>query len=188
MKKVILGLVVVMCLGLSANAQDEKMWIGGALGFGSVDVKGASDKATTFNFSPQWGMMLNDNWGVGVDLSFENYKKGEAKSSNWMVMPYARYYVGITENFKFFGDGLVGFGAGETEEGTDFDQLKLGVRPGFQYWFSSKFSMATTFGFLGYEKVEEEVSVMGATGTAETSKFGLDFTPASVSFGLYFHF
>ncbi len=181
MKKIVLSLLCVVCLSSMATlkAQDNKMWAGGAISFRSTD-DGSADRIMKWEFSPQWGMMINENWGAGVELSVDGWKQGDSKSDSWSIRPYARRYMAITDNFKFFGDGVVGFG-----KSGDNSTLDIYVRPGFQYWFAPKWSMATTFGALGYFSASED---MGAGKTKDVSSFGLDFTPASVSFGLYFHF
>lgn len=185
MKKILLTLLCVVCLTSAATlkAQDNKMWVGGAIGFTSTDF-GGDDNLSGWKFAPQWGMMLSDKWGAGVELSLSGWSVGDADANAWKVVPYARYYMDITDNFKFFGDALVGFG-GNSDDGTS---LIAGVRPGFQYWFSPKFSMATTFGFLGYDQEEVQETVDGVVQTSETSSFGLTLDATAVNFGLYFHF
>ncbi len=185
MKKIVLSLLCVVCLSSMATlkAQDNKMWVGGAISFGSTD-DGAPDRLMEWEFSPQWGMMFNENLGAGVELSIGGWKRGDADDIRWMVMPYARYYMAVTDNFKFFGDALIGFG-GNTAA-TSETAFRVGVRPGFQYWFAPKWSMAATFGFLGYDKYE----MKNPAGDVEGSEngFGLDLDMSDINFGLYFHF
>ncbi|TRX71317.1 outer membrane beta-barrel protein [Carboxylicivirga sp. M1479] len=165
MRKVLLLLMVaVLSIGAVGQEKESKgMWVGGGIGFHGGDNDG-------WNLSPQWGMMFNENMGVGANLVFSD--------DDWMVEPYFRYYLGVTDNFKFFGDGALAFGGND-----DSSQFRIQVRPGVQYWFTPKWSLAAATPVLSFHSVNydddnrEDIS---------TSFFGLDAT--DLSFSLYFHF
>lgn len=161
-KVLLLMMVAVLSMGAIGQEKESKgMWVGGGFGFEGGD-------NSSWNLSPQWGMMLNENMGVGVNLTFSD--------DPWSVEPYFRYYLGVTDNFKFFGDGAIAFGGGD-----NYSLFSIEMRPGVQYWFHPKWSLAAATPLFSFESVDHD-----QTGQSSATFFGLDGT--DLSFSLYFHF
>ncbi|WP_430818017.1 hypothetical protein [Carboxylicivirga marina] len=157
-------MVMVMTV-MVAGAQEKEskgMWIGGGFGFEGGDYDG-------WNLSPQWGMMLNEKMGVGGNLIISD--------DDWMIEPYFRYYLGVTDNFKFFGDGALAFGGGD-----NYSAFRIQVRPGMQYWFNSKWSMAAATELFTYHNIDDDNDAFDETRTF----LGVDATNLTLS--VYFHF
>ncbi len=180
MKKVFLVMIVVLiAIGINAQEKASKgMWLGGTVGFTSGDYDGTD--VSSYKIGPAWGMMLNKQWGAGVNLLIKGQDNSGESVNTWSVEPYIRYYKGITGNFKFFGDGVVAFGGGDNHS-----MFGVGVRPGMQYWFTSNWSMASSLGMLGYKS---ETHNKGEVNERDYSNFGLDFDMSAVNFSLFYHF
>ncbi|WP_282035601.1 outer membrane beta-barrel protein [Saccharicrinis aurantiacus] len=163
MKKTLV--ITVMCMlfiGAMAQKENKGMWVGGGIGFNGGDNDG-------WNLSPQWGMLFNENMGLGANLILSD--------DDWLIEPYFRYYLGVTEQFKFFGDGALAFGGAD-----NYSQFRIQIRPGLQYWFTPKWSFAAStnlfsFDTINYSDNRDDIS---------TSFFGLDATNLTMS--VYFHF
>ena len=129
------------------------MWIGGTFGFESI-----SDVSSTFELGPQWGMMINNRFGAGVNILFNNTSFKNAnddKRTSWEINPYARLYFAGTKQFKLYGDAFISFG-GQTDKdnnGRDdkYSTFGVGLDLGAQYWFADDFSMAASVGALSYK-------------------------------------
>jgi len=180
MKKLVL-LMTFALITLCVHAQQKEsknMWIGGSLGFSS----GESDETnvSSYNIGPEWGMMLNDDFGAGVKLTIRGDDYGSGTDNLWIINPYVRYYKGISDNFKFFAEGSLLVGGGDNRS-----IFGIGARPGVQYWLTSRWSMASTLGFLGYRKVTHEKDT---PHEFDDKKFGLDLDMSTLDFSLYYHF
>ena len=165
MRKVlmIMMMAIVVVIAGAQEKESKGMWIGGGFGLNGGDYDG-------WNLSPQWGMMFNENMGLGANLILTD--------DDWMVEPYFRYYMGITDNFKFFADGAVAFGGND-----DYSMFQIQVRPGVQYWFTPKWSLAAATPLLSFYSRNYDSD---ALEDISTSFLGLDAT--NLSFSLYFHF
>ena len=186
-------LLIVSCLLLMINvqAQDNSntakthdhghghgMWIGGSVGYGTLSEK-------DYTIAPSWGMMFGDNLGGGITVSYS----ADDKTDVWGIEPYIRYYIPVVDNFKFYGDGFVGFEGWNTDKDNDDDDTNgnntyFGVRAGLQYWFTPKWSVAASTNILQYDSNNGNDGGNG-DGDSELG-IGLDFS--SVNLSLFFHF
>ncbi len=205
MKKLMLvSLGLIMAMGL--NAQGNKMWIGGNAGFGTNNVKDG-DSFSSWQFGPTFAYMLNDNMAVGINLlsngstdKANNNSNDVYKMSGWNIEPFFRYYFAGAGNFKFFGDGLVGFGGGketwESDMSTEpfeskYSTFGIWVRPGAQFWFNDNWSVAATIGALGYSSRtnnKDETNNAGESIETTTTNFGIAVDFSNTNFSVFWHF
>jgi len=182
MKKFLLTLLVAVA-ATTANAQ---WYVGGSVGIGSVKVKGG-DSESTYKILPEVGYNLSDSWAVGVALG---YMKGAASFGNGLldfdqnvktkafaVSPYARYTFLKSNLLNVFVDGSVGF-ASYKDYGNNFE---IGLRPGVALNLNKSVSLVAHFGFVGY-------NTFSPKGEGKSSNsFGLDWSGATSTFGVYFN-
>ena len=182
MKRLLL-IVGSLLLMINVQAQDAPkthdhghghgMWIGGSVGFGSL-----ANSSYDYTIAPSWGMMFNDNMGFGLSLGYS----GGNDKTRLDLTPYFRYYIPVTDNFKFYGDGFVGYSSWDNDTTDDNkgdgDDLNLGVKAGLQFWFTPKWSIAASTNILQYDTDNGE-------GDGEFG-IGMDFN--AVNFSLFFHF
>ncbi|MBN1142944.1 MAG: outer membrane beta-barrel protein [Bacteroidales bacterium] len=168
MKKTSLMMVLSLTSFVASNAQ---LFVGGGFGFdaqsGSYEYDGnKSDTPSevSFDFSPQVGFMLSDDFGVGAYLSFgltrEN-DKGDPetidKSSSVAFAPFARYYAFRFNKFSFYGEAQasLGFGSSKTEydgdetDGPKTSEVGFYVFPGMAYDISNRFQLMARINAFG---------------------------------------
>jgi len=219
MKKAIL-LVCGLFVAVATQAQDKKMWLGGTMSINSTTPdKEADTKISTMTFGPQFGYWINENLAVGINLTLSGTttKDGfedaiitvlaydEKKENTTFISPFVRYYKGLGDNFKLYGELNFGFGSGKTswdgvtDENGDvvkvddqkFSAMNIGVGPGIQYWFNDNWSMNAYAGVLGYSSSTLKDGTVDKNGdvvdlTSSSIDLNLDFS--ALSFGLNFHF
>jgi len=125
--------------------------------------------------------MFNDNMGFGLSLGYS----GGNDKTRLDLTPYFRYYIPVTDNFKFYGDGFVGYSSWDDDTTNDDDKhegdnVNLGVKAGLQYWFTPKWSIAASTNVLQYDTKDRKDNGDGDFG------IGIDFN--TVNFSLFFHF
>ena len=175
MKKILVIFVGLLIIS-SVFAQDENtssgdsplMWLGGEVTFGAM-----SDRDITLG--PSFGILLNDNMGVGGTILFSTGNNSNA----WGIEPYFRYYLPIVDKFAFFGDAFVGFGGEDNDTNTDGNEhnwFQVGARVGLQFWFTPKWSLAASNNILLFNSRD---------GNGEFGA-GVNFSTVNLSF--FYHF
>lgn len=175
MKKLI-ALFTGLLISLTLVAQNENsnsgdspiMWLGGEVTFGAMS-------ARDITLGPSFGIMLNENMGVGGTLTFSTGNNSNA----WGIEPYFRYYIPIIDKFAFYGDAFLGFGGGDNiadADGGEYNWFDIGARVGLQFWFTPRWSLAASNNILIYNSTD---------GNGEFGA-GVDFSSVNLSF--FFHF
>ncbi|KLT67373.1 outer membrane beta-barrel protein [Pedobacter sp. BMA] len=204
MKKLLLSLVAVAGLFYSANAQTEKgkFILGGNVGFSSSKVEGAVKSDIDFSVVPSIGYFVGNNFaiGTGVGYTYSKTVSGGALNRNqvgaFQVSPFGRYYVGLSDQFKFFGQLSVpmAFGTAKTvdangDTGSKYastTSIGVNVSPGFAFFPTKRIGIEVSVNGLGYanNQIKEE-----ATGAKTTSNsFGLEADTFAPKLGVQFHF
>jgi hypothetical protein len=146
MKKALLLLVVATGLGVAhVNAQTERgtYLLGGGASFTSTD------DVSTFNFNPNIGYFVANNFAVGA-LANLYFAKGD---NSYAVGPFARYYFGgkgagttsgttastATVGGKFFGQAGINVGGGKNSD-TD---LGVGLGLGYALFLNRSIALET---------------------------------------------
>jgi len=180
MKKLLLSLIAVSALAFTTQAQTEKgkFILGGSVEFNSSKDNDASKADTRFSIVPSVGYFVSDNFAIGTGVGFGTSKNHvdavgnvagfTTKSEAFVVAPFARYYKGITEQFKFFGQLSVPMAFGNN---------KLGDNDGNNYAKTSKFSnvgvaLSPGFAFFPSKKFGIEFSVEGISYNNSSDKNG----------------
>lgn len=217
-KSVFILLAVLATAGLkaqdaaSAAGTTKKMWLSGNVGFGTDNQKDGPS-SSNWNFGPSFGFFLNDKMAIGLGvglggtkqvqdivISPDTYERTQ-KSMGWQVAPFFRYYFAGAGNFRFFGDLYVAIGGGKntTEQTTPgftttevkYGTFGAGLRPGVQYWFNNKWSMASSIGILSFDSRTDNKGGKDAAGKStevKTSQLNLNLNFSALNFAFYFHF
>ncbi len=200
MKKLLLSLVAVAALAFNANAQTEKgkIILGGNVGFNSTKVDGAAKADFNFSVVPSVGYFIGNNFAIGTgvgytyDKSVSNLEQNEA----FRVAPFGRYYVNLTEQFKFFGQLSVPLAFG-TEKAVNANgdtgaktgtttSIGVNVAPGFAFFPNKKIGIEFSVNGLGYENFSNKLEATGAK--VKTNSFGLEANTFAPKLGVQFHF
>jgi hypothetical protein len=174
MKKLLLSLIAVSALAFTTQAQTEKgkFMLGGNVEFNSNKVDGANKANTTFDIVPSVGYFVTDNFAIGTGVGFETSKihtsttvagntiGATRKDQAFVVAPFARYYKGITEQFKFFGQLSVPMSFGNTKVGdvdgnnyakvSKYTNVGVALSPGFAFFPSKKFGIEFSVEGISY--------------------------------------
>lgn len=177
MKKFFAAVVVALC-SLTANAQ---VWVGGSLGFSSVNPDGPAQSTTVVTIAPQFGFKLNNpKWEIGFSIEEEAIFADETVNA-FYVSPFARYNFAKAGIANFFIDGglLVGTqNFDSTYDRTDsHTTFGLGFRPGVKIELSEHLALEAKTGYLGARVI-----------TDVCTQFGLGVNNEQLSFGLVYEF
>ncbi|SOD14559.1 outer membrane beta-barrel protein [Pedobacter xixiisoli] len=204
MKKLLLSLVAVAALTFGANAQTEKgkIILGGNVGFNSSKVDGASKADINFSVVPSVGYFVGNNFAIGTGVGYEYdktasgtaFERGQLEA--FRVAPFGRYYVNLTEQFKFFGQVSVPLAFGSLksvdangETGSKFastTSIGVNVAPGFAFFPNKKIGIEFSVNGLGYENFSTKAEATGAK--VKTNSFGLEANTFAPKLGVQFHF
>lgn len=172
MKKLLLSLIAVSALAFTTQAQTEKgkFMLGGNVEFDSNKPNGASKTNTSFNIVPSAGYFVTDNFAIGTGIGFESSKFHTnavgtvagftTKTQAFVVAPFARYYKGINESFKFFGQLSVPMAFGNNKVGDNdgnnyvktskYNNVGVALSPGFAFFPSKKFGIEFSVQGISY--------------------------------------
>ena len=114
-----------------------------------------------------------------------------AKNQNTNLGAFIRYYVDITERFKFFGQFNANVGFGKIEQTnaipTDNTNYNASISPSIAFFPTQKLAIELGFGLISYQhtdiKFEENIS-----DNYSMDIFNFGFKSFSPSLGVNFHF
>ena len=193
MKKCFLILLAV-CAIQSSYSQTEKgkMFIGGQLNLSSnlnssLDILSKSDNNSFgINISPNFGYFIADNFAIGANINLGTSSSTQNKEYTSATLPskytfkstsislglggFARYYINISDNFKFYFNGGVNYlystqkitnsnndpnyiysSGNPASEEYQTNTLSLAVSPGLAYYITPKIGIQTSFGNINYQ-------------------------------------
>ena len=198
MKKVILTVAAIFAFGF-ANAQETTeggfangdVFISGAVGFGSQKQDDA--KTSSFEVAPSVGFFVTPNIALGGRLGFISTKDEttpiEAKSNEFSIGVFGRYYVTPASKFSLFGELSADYRTRKTEvdvpgsEDVKYNGFGVQVAPGVSYFIAKNFALEATWGVLGYtsDKLDEDNAE-----AVNSFNFGLDLR--DINLGLIYKF
>ena len=187
MKKVLFAMAA-LALCMTANA---KYWFSGSIGFDNLSLYTTDTKAKTLDFSPSFGMALENNIEVGVGLGivdnhyYKNNNTAVQQAFSFEFAPFIRWTFLQENDFDLFVQG--GFSYKVTSpSGYNFWELGLNVSPGIRYHFSDHWSIqAMCRGFEFSHMSEPELA--GYPAELYKNKLGLNIDTA-MEFGLVYEF
>lgn len=187
MKKVLFA-IAALALCMNVNA---KYWFSGSLGFENLSLYTTDNKAKTLDFSPSFGMALENNIELGLGLGivdnhyYRNNKTEVQQAFSFKFAPFIRWTFIEDGNFDMFVQG--GFSYQVTSpSGFNFWELGLNVSPGIRYHLSDSWSIqAMCRGFEFAHMSEPERGGFG--GEMYKNKLGLNIDTA-MEFGLVYEF
>ncbi|WP_131539927.1 outer membrane beta-barrel protein [Pedobacter nototheniae] len=200
MKKLLLSLVAVAGLVYGANAQTEKgkVILGGNVGFNTSKVDGANKADVSFSVVPQAGYFVANNFAIGTGVGY-TYNKEVSRlrqTGAFEVAPFGRYYVNLSDQFKFFGQLSVpmAFGTVKAVDANGDTGAKVGtstsigvnVAPGFAFFPTKRIGIEVSVNGLGYENYSVKAEATGAK--VKTNSFGLEANTFAPKLGVMFHF
>lgn len=200
MKKLLLSIVAVAAFAFTTQAQTEKgTWmLGGNVGFNSTKVSGAKKSDVSFSVVPSVGYFVSNNFAIGTGVGYKYDKAVSDKNltQSFEVAPFGRYYVGLSDQFKFFGQLSVpmSFGNLKALDADGNKGAKLGtstnigvtVAPGFAFFPTKHIGIEVSVNGLEYAHTQFKAEGTGAKASANS--FGLDANTFAPKLGVMFHF
>lgn len=200
MKKLLLSLVAVAGLVYGANAQTEKgkVILGGSVGFNSTKVDGAAKSDVSFNIIPSAGYFVANNFAIGTGVGYTYNKEVSDLNQNeaFVVAPFGRYYVNLSDQFKFFGQLSVPMAFGSNKlvnangdtgaKVASTTSIGVNVAPGFAFFPTKRIGIEVSVNGLGYQNFTAKNEATGAK--LKTNSFGLEANTFAPKLGVMFHF
>ena len=179
MKKIILTAAAVFAFGF-ANAQENIIKANPLSILGGTDLLSFEHK-------------IGDHTSALLGLGYGGFSFGGAKYTNMGAEVQYRYY--FDESLKgFYGGGQLGYSFGnvsvdgftfngstfvDSTEELDFSALKIGAKGGYQWVWSSGFSLDLNLGFaynnFNYKESGSDASTLKASGVLPNFGFGLGY-------------
>lgn len=204
MKKTLLLACTFISFATISQAQITKgsILLGGSIGLsaGKTDASINEDsKTNSLNFSPTIGVAVKENWIVGINTSFSNYKADptvsypiKRKDESFSGGVFARRYSTIGKNFYLYGNGSLNYQKTSQSQisSTDYANhftskgVSLSIAPGIAYAINKRFHLEMSMNDLlsvGYIKTESEDVTLGGRKITESKSFGFEtnLNPAS---------
>jgi len=200
MKKLLLSLVAVASLAYGANAQTEKgkIILGGNVGFNSTKIETAAKSDFSFSVVPSIGYFVSDNLAIGTGVGYNYDKQVSANILNqaFVVAPFGRYYVGLSDQFKFFGQLSVPMAFGNNKIVNDngdtgakvatTTSIGVNIAPGFAFFPTKRIGIEVSVNGLGYSNLNVKNELTG--GEVSANSFGLEANTFAPKLGVQFHF
>jgi len=206
MKKLVLSLIAVTALAFSTQAQTEKgnYIIGGNVELNSGKNDGAPKSNINFSIVPSVGYFVTDNLAIGTGVGYQFNKYYSILSANtfsstkqqaFIVSPFARYYKGINEQFKFFGQLSVPMSFGNTKVG-DVDgnnyvkvskdnNVGVALSPGFAFFPSKKFGIEFSVNGISYNDYSRKDGNDNDNGGSKNFNIGANFFAPKIGVQFY---
>ncbi len=200
MKKLLLSLVAVAGLAFTTQAQTEKgkIMLGGNVGFSSSKVDGADKSDFSFSVIPSAGYFISNNFAIGTGVGYTYNKEVSDLNLNqaFKVAPFGRYYVGLSDQFKFFGqlsvpmsfgnDKVVDANGDTGAKTATTTSIGVNIAPGFAFFPTKRVGIEFSVNGLGYNHASVKNEATG--NKVKADEFGLEANTFAPNLGVQFYF
>jgi len=170
-------------LSLTTSTSDQEVTAG------SRKQKFEGLTTTQFDFSPDFGYFIVDNFALGISMGYTiqsvEDSTGTNKDTDVLIGPFARYYFAPTNNSAFFLEATSGFGTSSNDNfgaSTNNTVFKIGTGPGFTIVASDIVGIEAIAKYT-YSHSTSEFTIDGQEFKNVDDSHGFDF---QVGFQLYF--
>lgn len=180
MKKIVLGMLLVMMVAVSAEAREMKpgtVKFSGATNASimntTTDINGEeADDTDSIELETSAVYFLNKNIGVGAGIAYENSDSDGFESTTIVIGPTLAVDVPINQSLNFIADATVAYFQNKMEFGNgelDIDGFAWGASAGLAMFPAESVSLDITANYLALDGEESD------SGTDfESSSFGLN--------------
>jgi hypothetical protein len=217
MKSKLLIMGVLCAIAFTANAQTEKgkKLFGGSFNLLTANADQGSNtlKQNEFSIGPKFGYFFGKNLAIGIDVNYSYVKVdttyptliavngsytystaiATTKNRSSNIGPFIRYYVDITEKYKFFGQFNANIGFGKSEQSNvapseaKITAYGASVSPSFAFFPTKKIAVELGFGLLSYTNSTSKYEV-ASVEKSKTEGFRFGFDAVNPTVGVNFHF
>ena len=207
MKKLV---IVMLCLfttaSLKAQTESGNIFVGADLGFSNTKTEALNGNATflylrtsSINLRPQFGYFIADNFALGTSVDFQSTREEDIDgnltlSNQTQLLPFARYYFPMTEQFSIYGQGSIGVGFSKSEiivnDATILEQdgfiLSVGLSAGLAFFPTEKINVNLGFRVLNFESTNVTSPDNNAKTIINDFNFGVDTFSPFLSLNYFF--
>ena len=182
------ALFVIAALALSMTAS-AKYWFSGSVGFNTESLYNTDTKATVLDFSPAFGMSIENSLELGVQLGIVDDKFFTSPTAVQQVFsfsfaPFLRYTFLTEGNFNMFVQGGVEYGI-VSPEGNKAWHITVQVQPGIRYMMSDHWSAVAKMDGFYFTHCNDPEDPIGGDFKNNVG-FAVDFS--ALRFGLIYEF
>lgn len=185
MKKA-LFVIAALALCMTANA---KYWFSGSIGFDNLSLYTNDKSAKTLDFSPAFGMSIENNLELGIQLGIvdDHYYVGNGvqQEFSFSFAPFIRYTFLTEGDFNMFVEGGFDYTI-VSPSGYNFWSIGFKVEPGIRYMMSDHWSAVAKCNGFSFTHMSEPEQA-GWPGEAFKNKIGFGIDTA-LSLGLVYEF
>ena len=219
MKKQLLIMAALCTIAFTSNAQTEKgkNLLGGSIKFLSTNLSQGTQSQTVkdYGISPSYGHFFASNLAIGIKV-YTNISKNSVnydvtnstngiitystatnntKQTQYSFGPFIRYYLGITETFKFFAqfDASIGFGKNHQDiNGVNnpidnkLTNYSTSLSPNLAFFPTKKWAVELGFDLLSYNRIDYNGTTLSPKITIDNFNFG--FNSFAPRVGVNYHF
>jgi len=215
MKKLV-TLAMLSAFALAANAQTEKgkTIAGGAIGY--FNEKSNNDaienKQSSLTLLPSIGYFVKDNLALGLGIGYSRLTSKSSEKTQYllsqknttdyfMVSPFIRHYINISDQFKFFSQLSVPMKWGNLESATGTTSpavsvapashakttsIGVSIEPGFAYFPTKRIGIQLSVDGLSYAWNKTENKNSHEVSKNNAFNLGTNFFAPKI--GIQFHF
>lgn len=209
MKKLLFVIAISLLLG-KAKAQTEKgnFMVGGSVYFNSEKEIDKSKPHINFSIVPSIGYFISTNFaiGAGIGYNFDKYQQNyvvngnitsyQMKTQGFVISPFARYYLDVSEKFKFFGQLSVPLSFTDTKEGDinghnyvnwqSSHNLQIAFSPGFVFFPNKRIGIELSVNGISYE--QNRIKYNPSEERISYNQFKVDANLFAPKLGIQFYF
>jgi len=222
MKK-LLTIAMLCASALAANAQTEKgkFILGGTIGYSSTKSETVqyNNKRTNLDLLPSAGYFVSENLALGLGIGYSRninnitynsepavhyaYYNRKETTDYFMISPFIRHYVNISDKFKFFSQLSVPMKWGniKSEDGgnnpaadvisdskSKTTSIGVGIEPGLAYFPTKKIGIQLSIGGISYawNKTRDEAGSFNNEMKAHAFNLGTNFLAPRIGVQFYF--
>lgn len=230
MKKKILVFLTILAFSTAYSQTDKgQKFIGGQLNLqGSksaiiADLTVNNSENFSLNLSPNLGFFVKDNLAIGANLIYVNTRStirretplptatfmdisiNESTTNGYGIGGFARYYVDLSEKFKFYLNGGINYTlsiqksiATQNDPFTGIlgspvlqknllNTANIAIAPGFVFFVTPKLGIQTSMGNVFYQFTNTR-SKTGTPFSSNVANYGFNLNLSSFYFGINYHF
>lgn len=215
MKK-ILTLAMLSAFALAANAQTEKgkTIAGGSIGYSNSKSNNdaTESKQNSLTLLPSIGYFVKNNLALGLGIGYSRITEQNSEKTQYllnqknttdyfMISPFIRHYVNISDRFKFFSQFSVPMKWGNLESATGTTSpavsvapasnskttsIGVSIEPGFAYFPTKRIGIQLSLDGLSYAWNKTENKNSKAVNKDNAFNLGTNFFAPKI--GIQFHF
>lgn len=211
-----------------SQTEKGKMFVGGQISLSgntnsNLDTLSKYDyNYVNFTFAPNFGYFIMDNFAIGanINLGVSNSKNdynytnqtpslttNKSTTLSYGVGGFTRYYINITDNFKFFFNGGINY-LHQTQKTTNsnndpnyiystsnpatqehqINNISFAISPGIVYFVTPKLGIQAAFGNINYSYSSSKNTSLSYDNHNNSNNYGINLNLSTFNLGMNYYF